>query len=175
MNHSMVFTTSAFMIPAFLMGTENPRDVNPFMAVRDRYQWGIEQVMAHKPMETKREEMDQEGPSTKSSKAKQRKNAEPTAEFKTQVYQFQTETDKAKLGVEVTDMGNSFIVDVTSDQAIQGWLLKKQSTREVFLKGSGSADNPYKCRIRVDRPYLKDFGLTVYVTQDSDPAFIQLF
>ncbi len=36
-------------------------------------------------------------------------------------------------------------------------------------------DNPYKCRIRVDRPYIKDFGLTVYVTQDSDPAFVQLY
>ncbi len=36
-------------------------------------------------------------------------------------------------------------------------------------------DNPYKCRIRVDRSYIKDFGLTVYVTQDSDPAFVQLY
>jgi hypothetical protein len=72
--------------------------------------------------------------------------------------------------------GTAFtIIDISSDQTIQGWLLKRQSTRAVFLKGGTPAGNPYKCRIMVDQPYIKDFGLTVYVTQDSDPAFVQLF
>ncbi|HEY5038262.1 MAG TPA: hypothetical protein VIJ93_04235, partial [bacterium] len=95
--------------------------------------------------------------------------------FQVQNYKFQTETDQAKVNVALTDFGTSFLIDVTSDQIIQGWLLKRQSTREAFLKGGVPADNPYQCRIRVDRPYIKDFGLTIYVTQDSDPAFIQLF
>lgn len=143
------------------------------MAVRDRYQWAIEQVIAHKPMVVV-VDLNQEQTSTnKNQRTKIKPETQPV--FKTQVYQFQTETDKAKVGVELTDFGNSFLVDVSSDQVIQGWLLKRQSTHDVFLKGSGSTDNPYKCRIRVDRPYIKDFGLTVYVTQDSDPAFIQLF
>ena len=97
------------------------------------------------------------------------------AVFKTQTYSFQTETDKAKVNVWVTDFGSNFIIDISCDQSIQGWLLKRQSTREVFLKGGAPTENPYKCRIRVDRSYIKDFGLTVYVTQDSDPAFVQLY
>jgi hypothetical protein len=165
----------AVLIPAFFASILCASEENPFVAVRDRYQWGIEQVMAHKPLEPLVDAGVEQGPSTKPGKTKARKPAETAPSFKTQVYQFQTETDKAKVGVELTDMGSSFIVDLTSDQVIEGWLLKRQSTREVFLKGSGQVDNPYKCRIRVDRPYIHDFGLTVYVTKDSDPAFIQLF
>jgi len=150
---------------------------NPFMGVRDRDQWAIEQVLGHKaPDESlilqSSNENYQKGTRTKSKRA-----GTPIAKqvFQTQIYNFQTETDQAKINVEVTDYGNSFLVDVNSDQTIQGWLLKRQSTREVFLKGGAPTDNQYKCRIKVDRPYLKDFGLTVYVTKDSDPAFIQLF
>ena len=160
------FSILTLFIPA-LLGAEE----NPFMNVRERYQWAIGQVMEHKaPDETL-----VTGQPTGKTKRREKPSQAPTPVFRTQTYLFQTETDKAKVNVEVTDFGNSFIVDVTSDQAIQGWLLKRQSTRDVFLKGSGPTDNPYQCRIRVDRPYLKDFGLTVYVTQDSDPAFIQLF
>jgi hypothetical protein len=72
-------------------------------------------------------------------------------------------------------MEGNFIIDLATDQAIQGWILKKQSTRVALLKGGAPADNPYQTRIRVDRPYIRDFGLTVFVTQDSDPAFIQLY
>lgn len=150
-------------------------DENPFLGVRDRYQWAIEQVMAHKPlMQTTDSGEDQEA-NNKLGKGKPKKQPDSLPVFKTQIYKFQTETDKAKVEVELTDLGNSFIADVTSDQLIEGWLLKKQSTKDAFLKGTGATDNPYKCRIRVDRPYIKDFGLTVYVTKDSDPAFIQLF
>ncbi|HJT23268.1 MAG TPA: hypothetical protein VJ873_01745 [bacterium] len=153
-------------VPAFLFADENP-----FMAVRERYQWAIEQVMEHKAFD----ENTITGQPTGNGDKKVKIAQTPTPVFTTQTYRFQSETDKAKVNVQVTDFGNSFIVDVTSDQAIQGWLIKRQSTRDVFLKGAGPTDNPYQCRIRVDRPYLKDFGLTVYVTQDSDPAFIQLF
>ena len=148
-------------------------EVNPFVAVRDRYQWAIEQVMAHKAPE--KTAFSTEETTGRSVKGKRSAGAVPTPRFQTQTYWFQTETDKAKVNVEVTDFGGSFLVDVSSDQAIEGWLLKRQSTRDVFLKGAGPTDNPYQCRIRVDRPYLKDFGLTVYVTEDNDPAFIQLF
>jgi len=175
LNGIAIFIFLILLFPGSGIAAESTQGENPFMAVRDRYQWGIEQVMAHKGIEPAQEETNQGGTSTKTAKARKPKTGDSIAEFKTQVYQFQTETDKAKLGVEVTDMGSSFIVDVTSDQVIEGWLLKRQSTRDVFLKGTAPSDNPYKCRIRVDRPYLKDFGLTVYVTQDSDPAFIQLF
>ncbi len=147
---------------------------NPFIAVRDRYQWAVEQVMGHKAESAQTvNESSPKGIETKKEKAGTAKQL-----FQTQTYKFQAETDRAKINVEVTDFGNSFLVDVNSDQTIQGWLLKRQSSHEVFLKGGapteGGTDN-YKCRIRVDRPYLKDFGLTVYVTKDSDPAFIQLF
>ena len=150
---------------------------NPFMGVRERDQWAIEQVMGHKaPEESSMVQTSNEN-SPKGNKPKMEKkgNAVPKPVFQTQTYNFQTETDQAKINVEVTDFGNSFIVDVNSDQTIQGWLLKRQSTREVFLKGGAPTDNQYKSRIRVDRPYLKDFGLTVYVTKDSLPAFVQLF
>ena len=148
-------------------------EVNPFVAVRDRYQWAIEQVMAHKAPD--KTAFSTDGAGGRTVQAKSGNAPTPTPEFQTQTYRFQTETDKAKVNVEVTDFGSSFLVDVSSDQTIEGWLLKRQSTRDVFLKGAGPTDNPYQCRIRVDRPYLKDFGLTVYVTEDSDPAFIQLF
>ena len=146
---------------------------NPFLGVRDGYQWAIEQVMVHKAPE--KTDFPTEGNGNRAMRSKAEKTAIPTPQFQTKTYRFQTETDKAKVDVEVTDFGDRFLVDVTSDQVIEGWLLKRQSTRGVFLKGAGSNDNPYQCRIRVDRPYLKDFGLTVYVTEDSDPAFIQLF
>ena len=164
------FLSLTLLTPAFVAA-----DQNPFLAMRDRYQWGIEQVMAHKaPDETVYSPNDTGNPTGK-FKGKARNGPTPTPAFQTQTYRFQTETDKAKVNVEVTDFGGSFLIDVLSDQVIEGWLLKRQSTRDVFLKGAGPTDNPYQCRIRVDRPYLKDFGLTVYVTQDSDPAFIQLF
>lgn len=157
-------------IPALVVAEENP-----FMALRDRYQWAIEQVMVHKAPEETGLSLNGGGNPTGKAKGKGGNTIVPTPVFQTQIYRFQTETDKAKVNVEITDFGGSFLVDVSSDQVIQGWLLKRQSTRDVFLKGTGPSDNPYQCRIRVDRPYLKDFGLTVYVTQDSDPAFIQLF
>ncbi len=146
------------------------------MTVRDRYQWAIEQVMQHKGSLYSSSSNTENSPqSGKHKKINQGPVATPQPVFQTQTFNFQTETDKAKINVAITNFGTSFIIDVVSDQVIQGWLLKVQSAREVFLKGSAPSDNPYKCRIRVDRPYIKDFGLTVYVTQDSDPAFIQLF
>jgi hypothetical protein len=144
-------------------------DENPFMAVRETDEWAIEQVMQHKSPDDS---------FTPNGVIRHKKNMAPISiqpVFQAQTFNFQTETDQAKINVAVTDLGGSFIIDVASDQTIQGWLLKRQSTREVFLKGSSPNDNPYKCRIRVERPYLKDFGLTVYVTEDSDPAFVQLF
>jgi hypothetical protein len=149
---------------------------NPFMAVRDRDQWAIEQVMEHKVPD----DSWYGNPSGVISsihlgkKSKQVALATATP-FQTKNYTFQTETDEAKVSAGITDFGSNFVIDISSDQVIQGWLLKRQSTREVFLKGGTPSDNPYKCRIKVDRPYIKDFGLTVYVTQDSDPAFVQLF
>jgi len=139
---------------------------NAFLAVRDQDAWAIEQVMDHKAP----------GMLVAESGAVHKVNLQtPTATaFQTQTYHFQTETDQAKVNASITDMGSNFIIDISSDQTIQGWLLKRQSTREVFLRGSGSG-NPYQCRIRVNRPYIKDFGLTVYVTEDSDPAFVRLF
>ena len=170
MRDRILFLFLTLLIPE-LVGAEE----NPFMAVRDRYQWTIEQVMAHKSPDEAGYSLNGAGNQPGKGKGKSRKEPTPTPVFQTQTYRFQTETDKAKVNVEVTDFGGSFLIDVLSDQVIEGWLLKRQSTRDVFLKGAGVTDNPYQCRIRVDRPYLKDFGLTVYVTQDSDPAFIQLF
>ena len=149
-------------------------DVNPFMAVRDRDQWAIEQVMEHRvPVEPQAQPLNDH--SSKGKGAKNAPSGQITPTFQVQNYKFQTETDQATINVALTDFGGSFLIDVTSDQIIQGWLLKRQSSREAFLKGGVPQDNPYQCRIRVDRPYIKDFGLTIYVTQDSDPAFIQLF
>jgi hypothetical protein len=144
------------------------------MSVRDRYQWAIEQVMEHKAP-------DDSGAGSQSDGGPRREKraapvTSPTATpFQTKTYNFQAETDEAKVNASITDFGPNFIIDVSCDQTIQGWLLKLQSKKAVLLKGGTPTDNPYKCRIRVDRPYIKDFGLTVYVTQDSDPAFIQLF
>lgn len=139
---------------------------NPFLAIRDQDAWVIEQVMDHKAPGMSVSE---------SGSAHKLKPQTPTATpFQTQTYHFQAETDQAKVNASITDMGSNFIIDVSSDQTIQGWLLKRQSTREVFLRGNGGS-NPYQCRIRVNRPYIKDFGLTVYVTEDSDPAFVRLF
>ncbi len=151
-------------------------DENPFMAVRERDQWAIEQVMEHKAPD----ESWAGNPSGETSGTHRVKRSRPQAlptptPFQIQAVNFQTETDVAKVSALVTNLGPNFIIDISSDQTIQGWLLKRQSTREVFLKGGTPTDNPYKCRIRVDRPYIKDFGLTVYVTQDSDPAFVQLY
>ncbi len=140
---------------------------NPFVSVRDNDQWAIEQVMEHKSPDTV---------SLERVPVKKLKSETPTATpFQTQTYHFQAETDQAKVIAVITDMGSNFIIDVSSDQVIQGWLLKRQSTREVFLRGNDTGGNPFQCRIRVNRPYLKDFGLTVYVTEDSDPAFVRLF
>lgn len=94
--------------------------------------------------------------------------------FQPKTFTFVAETDKAKVNVMVTTLDGNFIIDVSADQSIQGWILKRQSTRQVFLKG-GAGDNPYQTRIRVDRPYVADFGLTVFVSEDSDPAFVRLF
>lgn len=144
-------------------------DENPFISVRDRDQWAIEQVLEHKAP-------DDFGIGIINRPARKTPTVLATSTpFQTKTYNFQTETDQAKVMTSITDMGSNFIIDVSSDQVIQGWLLKRQSTREVFLRGHAPDDNPYKCRIRVNRPYLKDFGLTVYVTDDSDPAFVQLF
>lgn len=162
----------AFIFFIFLVFKAGWADDNPFVGVRDRYQWAIGEVMAHKAPEDYIQFPAMEGKGRKGTSGLQKT---PTAVFQSKTYTFKTETDKARVNAQVTDFGNSFLVEVTSDQVIEGWLLKRQSTRDVFLKGTGSTDSPYQCRIRVDRPYLKDFGLTVYVTQDSDPAFIQLF
>ena len=144
-------------------------DENPFVPIRDRDQWAIEQVMEHKTH-------DDPGIGITNRKPRRIATVLPTATpFQAKTYNFQTETDQAKVITSITDMGSNFIIDVSCDQVIQGWLLKLQSTRKVFLRGRASGDTPYKCRIRVNRPYLKDFGLTVYVTEDSDPAFVQLF
>ena len=151
-------------------------DVNPFIAIRDRDQWAIEQVMEHRvPDEPQAQPLNNH--SSKGNRVKVGKGPSSlvTPTFQIQNYKFQTETDQATINVALTDFGDSFLIDVTSDQIIQGWLLKRQTSREAFLKGGVPPDNPYQCRIRVDRPYIKDFGLTIYVTQDSDPAFIQLF
>lgn len=170
------FIFFSLLIPQFVAAEENPRVENPFTSVREEYQWAIEQVMEHKAPDVSwdgNQGLGIPGNARRAGKGRAAVGATPTP-YQTQTYRFQTETDKAKVNATVTDLGAAFIIDVTSDQAIQGWLLKKQSTREVFLKG-GLSDNPYQCRIRVERPYVKDFGLTVYVTQDSDPAFLQLF
>lgn len=140
-------------------------EANPFLSVREQDQWAIEEVMEHNVPDAHPVQERRYPPKPVA--------AEPT--FQIQTLSFSSETDQATVKVVLTNLGNSFILDVSSDQAIQGWLLKRQSTREVFLKGEAPSDNPYKCRIRVERPYLKDFGLTLYVTQDSDPAFVQLF
>jgi hypothetical protein len=149
---------------------------NPFIAIRDRDQWALEQVVEHKaPGNTW--VVNSNGGNSGSSRAKSTVTVQVVTPipFQTKNYSFQTETDQAKVSALITDFGSNFIIDISSDQSIQGWILKRQSTREVFLKGGPPAENPYKCRIRVERLYLKDFGLTVYVTQDSDPAFVQLF
>lgn len=154
-----------FIYGLVLLGSPVMADTNPFLAVRDQDAWAIEQVMDQKPLDT-----------TPAQKPVVRRPVQtPTATvFATQTYRFQVETDRAKVNALVTDMGTNFIIDVSSDQLIQAWLLKRQSTREVFLRGNAK-DNPYQCRIRVNRPFIKDFGLTVYVTEDSDPAFVRLF
>ncbi len=150
------------------------QDNNPFIGVRDRDQWAIEQVMEHKAPEDSWDRSSSEGGTHKGKKAGP--VTLPTATpFQTKLYNFQTETDEAKVAASITDNGSNFTIDISCDQTIQGWLLKLQSTKQVLLKGGTPTDNPYKCRITVDRPYIPDFGLTVYVTQDSDPAFIQLF
>ncbi len=160
----------------FLVITPAFADENPFMAVRERDQWAIEQVMEHKaPDDSWAGNSSGETPGAHRAKRAVPKALPTAISFQTQTYNFQTETDVAKVNALVTNFGPNFIIDISSDQTIQGWLLKRQSTREVFLKGGTPTDNPYKCRIRVDRPYIKDFGLTVYVTQDSDPAFVQLY
>ena len=146
-------------------------DENPFVPVRDRFQWGGEQVMQHMGPDYSVVDSGQPGRHKKGGIVV----VTPQPVFVTQTYKFATETDQAKISVVITNLGASFIIDVVSDQVIQGWLLKIQSTRKVFLKGGSPGDNPYQCRIRVNRPYIKDFGLTVYVTEDSDPAFVQLF
>ena len=146
------------------------------MAVRDRDQWAIEQVMEHRVAdEPQPQSLNDHSLKGKGAKAKEAPLGQSTPTFQVQNYKFQTETDQATINVALADFGGSFLIDVTSDQIIQGWLLKRQSSREAFLKGGVPPDTPYQCRIRVDRPYIKDFGLTIYVTQDSDPAFIQLF
>jgi hypothetical protein len=138
---------------------------NPFLAVRDRDQWAIEQVMDHKAPDDSGNEVNH---------TPRKVLGTPTSiPFQTKTYAFQAETDQAKVTTSITDFGSNFIIDISSDQIIQGWLLKRQSTREVFLRGSASGT--YQCRIRVNRPYLRDFGLTVYVTEDNDPAFVRLF
>gem|GEM_PF-2771448 len=160
----------------FLAFTSVFAEENPFIAIRDRDQWALEQVIEHKaPGETWVGNSSGGKPSSSGPKRTVTVQVPTPIPFQTKNYNFQTETDQAKVSTLVTDFGSNFIVDISSDQVIQGWILKRQSTREVFLKGGPPADNPYKCRIRVERPYLKDFGLTVYVTQDSDPAFVQLF
>ncbi|HEY5038478.1 MAG TPA: hypothetical protein VIJ93_05335 [bacterium] len=39
---------ATFLLFGFFMGSFAFADVNPFMAVRDRYQWAIEQIIEHK-------------------------------------------------------------------------------------------------------------------------------
>jgi len=165
------FIIITFLIPAFVAAEENP-----FISVRERDQWAIEQVMEHKAPDDSWSGNPSGGNTGTHRQQRAAPGILPTATlFQTQTYSFRTETDQAKISTLITDFGSNFIIDISCDQSIQGWILKRQSTREVFLKGGTPADNPYKCRIRVDRPYIKDFGLTVYVTQDSDPAFVQLF
>jgi hypothetical protein len=160
----------------FLILTPVFAEENPFIAIRERDQWAIEQVMEHKVSGDSWIGNSSGGISGSSGARKSVIVKVPTpTPFQTKNYSFQTETDQAKVSALITDFGSNFIIDISSDQSIQGWILKRQSTREVFLKGGTPTENPYKCRIRVERPYLKDFGLTIYVTQDSDPAFVQLF
>jgi hypothetical protein len=165
----------AFLFIIFwLVSRALAQDGNPFTDVRDRDQWAIEQVMEHKAPVDSWDGSSNEGGTHRGKRPAP--IAPPTATpFQTKSYNFQTETDEAKVGASITDNGSNFTIDISCDQTIQGWLLKFQSTKQVFLKGGTPTDNPYKCRIAVDRPYIRDFGLTVYVTQDSDPAFIQLF
>jgi hypothetical protein len=160
-----------FLLALALTVTPVLADENPFTPIRERDQWAIEALMEHR--EPSSAAVGYEGNKKPMKKAKAA--ATVTVPFQTKTYAFQTETDVAKVNVTVTSMEGDFIIDVSTDQTIQGWMLKRQSTRQVFLKGGPPNDNPYETRIRVERPYIADFGLTVFVTQDSDPAFVRLF
>lgn len=145
-------------------------DENPFLAVRNRYQWAIEELVEHK---------NPGAPSFPAVGSGERRKRKPAplnkTPFQAQSYRFESDTDRAKVVVTVTAREGDFIVDVVSDERIEGWVLKRQSTRQVFLKGDASTDNPYQLKIRVERPYVPDFGLTLFVTEDGDPAFVRLY
>ncbi len=156
MSSKAAFISSLVLfVPGLVLATDNPFDV-----VRDRYQWAIEELgQYHQPPKFA-------GPTRK-------RTAQVAVPFKTQTLEFGTETDKAKIEVTLTSLDGGFILDLSSDQAIQGWILRRQSTRQVF--GKGVASGARKLRIRVNRPYFPDFGITVFVTEDSDPAYVRLF
>ena len=160
----------------FMVATHALAKENPFVGVKEKFQWAMEQVMQHRaPEEMANSDPSETGGGKTPGHPRPKAQAPDKPAFQPRTLQFQTETDRARVTASVTDMGESFLIDVTSDQSIQGWLLKRQSTRTAFLKGGAPGENPYKCRIRSDRPFLNDFGLTVYVTDDGVPAFVQLY
>ena len=104
------------------------------MPIRERYQWAIEQLMEHQ----KRTDWSQLDVTVKKEKLKRLKEiAQATAvPFQPKTFTFVAETDKAKVNVTVTTLDGNFIIDkFLADQSIQGWILKRQSTRQVFLEG----------------------------------------
>lgn len=148
------FIFVAFLVPVLLWAEENP-----FLKVREKYQWAIEEIGRYH--RTKPEAAPRKG--------------QGVVPFKAQTLSFGTETDKARITVTLTTQEGGFILDVASDEPIQGWILRRHSTRLAIQKGGATGVNSNKLRIRVGRPYLTDFGLTVFVTADGDPAYVRLF
>jgi len=86
---------------------------------------------------------------------------------------FKANTAWTGITANVIDFGTHFTVDVTTDQPANGWALKRQSTKEIVLKGS--LNNQFYFQIDCPEKFVRDYGITVFIGDNSYPCFIQIF
>jgi len=164
--------------PAYCGGGQDP-----FKHFMDKFNWVLDQLprlQKDAPVVQKQPERRSEGARV-ARPARQRQSAPAAAadpgEIKSLaapvLRHFEAATSWALIKADVTDYGSRFHVAITLDQPATAFQLKLQSTKEVLLKGG--LNNQLSFAFDYEQPYIRDYGLTVFVTDNSYPCFIQLF
>jgi len=157
--------------PAFCGG-------GPFFHLVEHFTWVLDQISTYhkEPIDdTPAQDKSQDQPSPRRVKRPISKTATFESLPQPVHLKFQGTTARASITANVTDYGNHFTVDVTTDQPANGWVVKYQSSRKEVLKGS--LNSQYKFSFDCSEKFIRDFGLTVFVGDNSDlyPCFLQLY
>lgn len=89
-------------------------------------------------------------------------------------YTFSSKTVWANLTAHITDFHGHFRVAVESDSPIDGWIIKRISSKKIVTKGA--ENSAYNFTFDVQETFSNDYSLTVMVTKDgmTNPALLPL-